>query len=122
LDVMTEELEKILVEPPSTEEIQKAITNLESEEYYGLETVDGLARKAGSFETLFGDPGYFQKFIKQVHALKPGDITRAARKYLLPKSLVAVYLSRQPAPASQKLLAKWQKAYTQTYAKAKRRK
>ncbi len=55
---LKQEMAKMIQEPPSNEELQKAITNLASEQVYSLESVDGLARKAGSLEFYMGDPNY----------------------------------------------------------------
>src|SRR6185437_10430326 len=45
LNILLQELERLLEAPPSKEEFVKAITNLRSEQFYAMETVDGLARK-----------------------------------------------------------------------------
>jgi zinc protease len=95
---LLEEMQKILTEPVGQEELQKAVTNLSSEQFYNLETVDGLARKYGHYQDLFGDPTYFEKFMKQVQALTVEDIGKVARKYLDPKSASLVIMT----PAEQK--------------------
>jgi zinc protease len=118
LAALTEELARMVSEPPQAAEIAKAIVNLESEEFYALETVDGSARKAGSFETLMGDHAYFKKFLKQVNALTAADLLRAARKYLAPRELTAVGLSSRAQKETALALRDWQKAYAAAYAKA----
>lgn len=67
---------------PNAEELQKAITNFSSDQVYSIETVDGVARKAGSLEFFMNDYKYFEKFLKIVTALKPEDILKVGRKYL----------------------------------------
>jgi zinc protease len=69
MESMVDELVKALNEPPTGEELKKALTNLASEQYYHLETVDGLARNVGHYQDLFGDPSYFERFMKQVEKL-----------------------------------------------------
>ncbi len=97
MTALLEETKKILSEPPSRQELQKALTNMASEQFYYLETVDGLARKYGHYQDLFGDPSYFERFMKQVNSLKPADILKVARKYLDPKTASMVIMT----PAEQ---------------------
>lgn len=77
------EIDKLLNEAPTAEELQRAVTNLASHEIYSMETVDNIARKAGSNEFYTGDHEYFKKYLEQVYSLKPEDITKVARKYLI---------------------------------------
>jgi len=93
LSGVLDELEKILSAPPTAQEFTKAITNMSSEQFYSMETVDGLARKYGHFEDLFHDPLYFEKFLKQMQALTPQDVLKVARKYLLPQTMSMVILT-----------------------------
>jgi zinc protease len=76
-----EQILQIIVEPPSKSEMQKALTNLASEQVYSIETVDGIARKAGTLEFYMGDAEYFKTYLKLIYALKPEDISRTAKKY-----------------------------------------
>lgn len=93
LSSLKEELAKILSAPPTAEEFTKAVTNLSCEQFYSMETVDGLARKYGHFEDLFHDPHYFEKFLKDIAKLKPSDVVKVARKYLIPEQMTLVYLT-----------------------------
>lgn len=63
-------------------ELEKAKKNIEADEIYSLETVDGLARKVGTFQTLLNDPKYIAKYLKMVRRLQPKDLMAVARKYL----------------------------------------
>jgi zinc protease len=112
------ELEKILKEPPTAAELAKAVTNLASEQFYFLETVDGLARKYGNYEDLFRDPHYFEKFMKQVQALKPQDILKVARTYLTPKNLTICAMSPSEAQEIETKAKLWQKTYKGHFEKA----
>ena len=114
------EFEKILSEPPTAEELKKAVTNFESEEFYAMETIEGMARKAGSFENLMGDYAYFQKFLKQIYALTPSDIMKAARKYLTPETLTLVMTVPREEKETTTQLKKWIKEYSKLYADAAR--
>ncbi len=79
---LVEEVGRALASVPTLKELEKARTNLASEQYYSLETVDGLARNFGHYQDLFGDPSYFDRFMKQVRSLTPTDVLKVARKYI----------------------------------------
>jgi zinc protease len=106
------EIEKILSAPPSADEFLKAIVNLSSEQFYSMETVDGLARKYGHFEDLFQDPLYFREFLKRIESLKPADIMKVARKYLTTKTMSMVLLTPEKfeKPANQ-IFSEFQKNF-----------
>ena len=116
------ELEKLLKEAPVAEELRKAITNLESEEFYAMETIEGIARKAGSFENLMGDYAYFQKFLKQIYGLKPDDLLKVARKYLLPSNMNVVMLTPRGEKETKKFLNGWKTKYKKSYDLGKKSK
>ncbi len=118
--ILQDELKLILSAPPAVEELHKAITNLESEEFYGMETVDGLARKAGSLETLMGDYNYFVKFLKQVKSLTPADILKAARTHLQPSNMTLVMMTPRNEKEAATFLKSWHKSYAKTYLEAKK--
>src|SRR5690606_34909085 len=61
LQSLQEEILKAVQQPPTPQELRKATTNLASEQFYHMETVDGLARNLGHYQDLFGDPDYFKK-------------------------------------------------------------
>ncbi|WP_413289441.1 M16 family metallopeptidase [Bdellovibrio sp. HCB337] len=89
-----EHIVEIVNNPPSKTEMQKAVTNLASEQIYSLETVDGIARKAGTLEFYMGDHEYFKKYLKQLYALTPEDISRVAKKYFSADNLTVCVLSK----------------------------
>lgn len=122
LEVLKQELVKICSEAPSGDEMKRAITNLESDEFYGMETIEGVARKAGSFENLMGDYAYFQKFLKQIYALKPEDLLRVARTYLSPKQMTFVMMTPRNEKEIEKDLKSWAKTYGEEFARAKKAK
>ena len=76
----------------SQAEIERAITNIESSEYYGLESVEGLARKMGSLLTLFGDLKKFDEYMQRVRDFNAKEAHRLLRKYLDPARMTAVVL------------------------------
>ena len=122
LEALKAELLRICSEPPSADEMRRAITNLESEEFYAMETIEGVARKAGSFENLMGDYAYFQKFLKQVYALTPDDILKTARKYLAVDQMSFVMMTPRHEKEATTQVKAWAKAYSKAFATAKKNK
>ncbi len=62
------------------EELQRAKVQVESEFIYDQETMSGEAQKLGVFQTLAGDPGAVQKYLKAVESVTAADIMRVANK------------------------------------------
>lgn len=124
LEEIGRQLEQIVATEPTAEEIEKAIVNLHSEQYYTLETVDGMARKYGHFNHLFHDHTHFETFLKQARSLKGADIQAAAKKYLRVEKLVACALT--PENESKKdliILKSWlRELKNPAKAKAEKRK
>ncbi len=117
-ELLKTEIELIASVPPSGDEMKRAITNLESEEFYAMETIEGVARKAGSFENLMGDYAYFQKFLKQIYALKPEDILRVARKYLSPAQMTVVAMVPRNEKETEKQVKAWARRLEKDFVKA----
>lgn len=104
LQALTPELVRLVSEPPTVAEMQKAITNFASHEVYSMETVDNIARKAGSNEFYYGDHDYYKKYMKQIYALKPEDIQRVAKKYLKADAFGLSMLTNMDKKAAEKVL------------------
>jgi zinc protease len=100
MSVLGEQLAELLSVTPSMEELDRARTNLEAEEVFSLETVDGLARKVGMFQTLLDDPTYVAWYLKQVQKLTPYDIAAVARKYFRADNLVATLMVNKDESAT----------------------
>jgi len=109
LGKIKEHILEIIANPPSVGEMQKAITNLASEQIYSLETVDGIARKAGTLEFYMGDHEYFKKYLKQIYALTPEDISKAAKKYFGADNMTVCVLSKEGTKEGLKICQKFAK-------------
>jgi len=109
------EIARLFSEPPSEAEMIKAISNLESEQYFSLETVDGLARVAGNSEFLMRDLNYLDKYLAQVRKLKPLDIVKVAKKYLDPKTLSIATLTNAEKQETAKNVAAFLKDYAKDH-------
>lgn len=93
--ILVDEIAEIYHNPPTHDEIQKAVTNIASEQIYSMETVDGLARKAGSQEFYMGDSEYFKKYLAAIYKVKPMDVVKLAKKYFDPNKLTITVLSKR---------------------------
>lgn len=100
------ELVGLLQKPILDDEIFRAVTGIESSEFYGLETADGLARKVGSLTTLLGDPSEFQKYLKRVQEFDSKTARQMTLKYLDPSRahVVALIPNSQDLEAAKKQL------------------
>ncbi|GIL17146.1 MAG: hypothetical protein BroJett040_08970 [Oligoflexia bacterium] len=93
LEKITEEILRIQEEPAHLEEIKKAVLNIESEEFYSLETVDGLSRKMGSLEFYFQDLNYQNKYLQQLRSVTAADLQKLAKKYIQQKSMSLAFVT-----------------------------
>lgn len=91
----------------SQEELDKAIANIESENFYSVETVDGLSRKIGESEFLMKDVNYPDKYIKQIKKIKITDLVRVARKYLASNTMNLTTLTNDDVKNVKKVWDQW---------------
>ncbi len=119
LQGVEEVLTEILSQPVQREEIQKAVLNLESEEFYGLETVDGLSRRMGSLEFYFKDLKAQDKYIRAIRQLTPADILRVARKYINAQTLSLSFVTNDELKRVEKDVSAWQKQFLSNLKKIK---
>ncbi|MCB0394540.1 MAG: insulinase family protein, partial [Bdellovibrionales bacterium] len=104
LEMIGEEITSVWMNPISEEEISKAKLILESEDFYSMETVGGLARKYGNYEQLLGDVNYFEKYIALLNKVTSAQLTEVARKYLEPKKAnISALVNEEPAEIQKKL-------------------
>lgn len=93
--VLGEEVLKLQLDSVEDQEIKKAITILEAEEIFGVETVDGLARKLGTFELLFSRPDFYLEYLKKLRKVTVADILRVARKYLISNRMTIAIMANE---------------------------
>lgn len=119
LELILEELKQALTTAPMLHELEKAVINMESDEFYGLETVEGLARKVGTFDFLFDDYLYSKEFLKQIRELTTKDILSIARKYLKPETMTFTYMTTGEKEQAKKIIQKWTQSYKKVYENSK---
>lgn len=74
-------------------EIQKALTQFVSDQYYALETVEGMARRVGSDEFYYKDPEAFQKILKKISDIQPKELQKLAKQYLDPSKTQMIVMT-----------------------------
>ncbi|MBU0505083.1 MAG: pitrilysin family protein [bacterium] len=82
------EINKLIVEGPTKEEMQQILNKLDANLIYSLESNKGLAAKLTFFEALTGRWEYLYDQQKQFHQVTPADIQRVAKKYFVPEGEV----------------------------------
>ncbi len=111
LDEVLVILSEILSKPIETFEIVKAVLNVESGEFFHLETVEGLSRQLGSLEFYFNDLKAQEKYMKALRRLTPADILKVARKYLNGKTLSISVLTNDNVNKVNNIASLWVKAF-----------
>src|SRR5262249_55026260 len=75
-------LAQLATAPPTVEELSTIKALVESEAVYGRETVQGLARNLGHYDTALGGYEAEEKYHARVAALTPEAVWEGARRYL----------------------------------------
>lgn len=97
------EIDRIKKEPPTAEEMSRALNSIESQTIYGLQTVLGKAGQLTTFAGYLGKPDYFQADLDRYRKVTPADVSRVANTYLTPNKLVMTYVPRTgEAPRSDR--------------------
>ncbi len=87
-------------------ELMRARTNIKSDAWYEKETVEGLARKYGYFETTLGDLYFDQKYYQKIDEIDPSALKEIAIRYFRPEKLnVAVLYPESSKIDPQKMNA-----------------
>ena len=112
LDNLAKEISSFFTEKPSVKELQKAITMIESDQYYEMETVDGLSEKYGFYETLWNDPHYWKTYLHQLKHLKVEDLIHVVKKHLSPQNISLCVTTKNTSQEKLKnKLEEWIKYY-----------
>ncbi|MFO1520430.1 MAG: pitrilysin family protein [bacterium] len=71
----------------SHEELSRARINIKSDAWYERETVEGLARKYGYFETIVGDYAFDRKYYQKIDEVDPDAVHEVAQRYFQKQKL-----------------------------------
>ncbi len=81
---LLEEIERIKKEPPAGREVQKAKNQIEASFIMRQDSLHMQARMIGAFE-MVGGWRLLDTYLAGIRKVSPGDLTRVARKYLVPE-------------------------------------
>jgi zinc protease len=81
--VLFDELERITRDGISAAEIETAKTQLLTSFYQQMKTIAGKAGLIGNYEVFQGDAGKLNEFPSQIDSVKPADVQRIVRTYLI---------------------------------------
>lgn len=91
------EIERIKKEPPTADELSRALNRVESSFIFGLQSVGGFGGKSdqlNSYATFVGKPDYFQADLDRFRKVTPADVQRVANTYLTDKRVVMSFVPR----------------------------
>ncbi len=80
-----EEIAKLQKEPPTKDELERAVNTAEASAVFSLEPVGGFGGRAATLNRYYfatGDPGYFPKDVGRYRKLTPEDVRAAAVRWL----------------------------------------
>ena len=93
LEGSLEAMVRIAREAPSRAEVERARTIIESQKLYERETVQGLARKLGFYETIGGGLDEADAYYRRIAEVEPEDIRGVAERYFVGSRVVVTELA-----------------------------
>ncbi len=94
--LIVEEIQKLIQEGPTAEELERVVVNAASERIYAAQTADGLASRLGFIQFTLGDMRFDELYIAQLYAVTAEDIKRVARTYLVDMCLSGLVPKKTP--------------------------
>jgi zinc protease len=110
LNEIANELVFLLAQEPLIEELKRAITQLESTEYY-QETMESIARKVGNNQFMYQDPEHFKIYLKKMKSIKPESLSKLAKKYLSADNMTLTLVYNEKENNPEALLNNWVEDY-----------
>lgn len=94
------EIERMKNEPPSGEEVRRAINSIESEIVFSMESNLAKAQLLNNYATYLGRPNSFQYDLDRYERVTPEDVQRVAKKYLNGDKFVMRFVPRKSEATS----------------------
>ncbi|NPB08858.1 MAG: insulinase family protein [Thermodesulfobacteria bacterium] len=88
------EVFRLKYDPVLPEELKKARTMVASSFVYSRETMQGEARKLGTFQMIAGDPLKAREYYEAIKKVSTEDVRAAAEKFFTPQAVVAGLLAQ----------------------------
>lgn len=82
------QIELLHNQPPTTDEVERAVNSHEAGFVFGLQNVNSKADWINHYATFFEKPERINEDLARIIAVKPEDVQRVAQKYLTPNRLV----------------------------------
>jgi zinc protease len=99
-----EELDRLVLEPVSDDELARAFALVEADELGALQRVEERADRLSMYATLFDDPGLINRMLSRYLAVTPDAIREVAAATFRPDNrLVLTYLPETPPAESDAL-------------------
>ncbi|MEM7435405.1 MAG: pitrilysin family protein [Myxococcota bacterium] len=93
LALLDSEIERLVTEGPTTDELGKAVNQIELSFLYSMETAGGKAEQLGFYETVVDDAASAMSRLDAFRALTVPTLQRVAAKYLNPNRRTRVEVS-----------------------------
>jgi zinc protease len=98
LEIIEQELAKVVEAPPGPEEISRASARLELSMLAGLETGDGKASTSGFYETVLDEPAAAFTRLAALERITGSDLLRVARRYLTKQARTTIIVRKSGNP------------------------
>ena len=89
------QIDKIKKEPPTADEMARALNGIEAQTIFGLETDLGKGSQIASYAGYLGKPDYFQTDLDRYQKVTAADVQRVANKYLTGNRFVMSFVPRK---------------------------
>ena len=89
------QIEQIKKNPPTPDEMSRALNTREASAIYGLQTVFGKGSQMSNYAGYLNKPNFFQEDIERYRKVTPADVQRVANQYLNSNRLVMSYVPRK---------------------------
>lgn len=94
------QIEKIKNEPPSADEMTRALNIREANAIFGLQTVFNKGAQLAAYTSYLNKPDYFQTDIDRYRKVTAAEVQRVAKQYLNGNRLVMIYTPAKTQPAA----------------------
>jgi zinc protease len=84
VEEILKEVNRLILEGVTAEELHRVRVNVESELIYDKQTVQGQAQKLGYYEATTGNVQFEKQYIQRINLLQNDDIKRIGKKYFIP--------------------------------------
>ncbi len=102
IEAILQEISKLSQDKLTHAELARARLNIKSDAWYEKETVEGLARKYGYFETQAHDCCFEEKYYQLIDEVDPDAVHEVAKKYLDPQKMNLAILLPEQSKLSEK--------------------